>query len=177
MPRKKISLDDISLDQAFQRIQREGIEIEVKGVKREEVFVKSHIEDFIDTPQITTPTPIGKKFVEIDLYATHTVGSGGSLVGDAKQESVVGNSFEQYGPGRRIRVPIDLAQHLLHQDMLARRADDRFLNPQRRTYVVARVRDSTGIKHIGSDVTGQFGDDLSGALAAMGDHQLHIIKG
>ena len=176
MPRKKINLSDISLDQAFQKIESEGLEIEVKSVKKDVQPVKSNIEDFIDVPQVSTPKPIGKKFIEVDLYAAHSIGSAGSLIGDPKQANVIGNTFQTYGPGRKVRVPAEIADDILHQDLLARRADERLFSPHRRTYVVERRRSNAGVVNIGVDVTPEYGDDLSSALANMGDHRLHILR-
>jgi hypothetical protein len=99
------------------------------------------------------PTKKGPLRIRVDLCASHTVSSGGQMV-VAKDGSthLSGSGIQTYGPGP-VYVSPELAQHLSHQDMLAREQDRRMLDPHPRYHVVGFCRSQTGETAVGVDVT------------------------
>jgi len=132
MPKKKITLEE-----AFAVFEREGLQVKVEAMQPQKPQI--HLEDFLeDTIKEEKPAVVqtGKRFVKITLYASHSIGNGGEMVVSVDgTKHVINNGVETYGPGV-ITVPVHLAQHLLHQDMLARRADERTFDHKLRSFAV-----------------------------------------
>src|SRR4030095_16686553 len=97
------------------------------------------------------PTKKGPLRIRVDLCASHTVSSGGQM-SKAKDGSthLVGSGVQTYGPGP-VYVSPELAQHLSHQDMLAREQDKRMLDPNPRYHVVGFRRGQAGETALGVD--------------------------
>lgn len=99
------------------------------------------------------PTKKGPLRIRVDLCASHTVSCGGHITVDAHGgHHLTGNGIQTYGPGP-VYVSPELAQHLSHQDMLARRQDARTFDPHPRYHVIGFRRGATGETAIGVDVT------------------------
>jgi hypothetical protein len=126
--------------------------------------------DYQQLPQLPTtlgggggPTKKGPLRIRVDLCASHTVSSGGQMV-VAKDGSthLMGSGVQTYGPGP-VYVSPELAQHLSHQDMLAREQDRRMLDPNPRYHVVGFRRGQAGETAVGVDVTNNL-DFISGGM-------------
>lgn len=132
MPKRKISLEE-----AFAAFEQHGLEVEVKGVVNHDVTTSDASDSFEVAETPAQQLPIGKgqkaKYVTVTLHASHMVGCGGMT--DANDRLISAGSHEQYGPGV-CKVPVAIAQHLLHQDQLARQADARFLEREQRNYII-----------------------------------------
>ena len=161
MPKRKITLEE-----AFAVIEQHGLKARIVAVEDNQE-PSAALADFLE-PVATAPQqaiPQGKKEVKITLYAAHTVSSGGSVVVNSSgDKSVSGSSIETYGPGV-ITVPIAIAQQLLHQDALAREADERFLDRKFRSFVVV-PKDGMNVR---VPVSEESNFDLSGLLGALGN--------
>lgn len=168
MPKRKITLQE-----AFDVIHQHGLDVEVKGVVDDTPSPINIADSFVIEKEITPPVIQQKKSVKITLYASHTVSCGGFMVGKGEDKHVEGNSIETYGPGV-VTVDNDLAQHLLHQDMLARQADERFLDRRMRSYIVMPIRTQNGLVNAGIHVSNDPSFDLSGTLGKLGDNQVFI---
>lgn len=163
MPKRKITLEE-----AYAVFEQHGLEVEVKGIQQQReheplsAFLEGESEP--DTPVIDE----GGKTLKITLYAAHTVASGGEMVVKDGAKQVVNNGIETYGPGV-VTVPQHLAQHLLHQDLLARRGDERMLDRSMRTYIIRPMHTSQGTINVARHVSNDSGFDLSGFLGRLGD--------
>ena len=139
MPKRKITLDE-----AFAVFEQHGLQVEVKAVQTE--IASTPLSEFLE-PIVEQPKPVqqvNKKTVKITLFATHTMGSGGELTIDSNgNKHISDNGIVTYGPGI-VNVPISLAQHLLHQDALAREADERMLEKTMRNYIVVPRQNKDG---------------------------------
>ena len=169
MPKKKITLEE-----AFAVFEQHGLEVEVKAIapERKTESLSAFLEQS-DEP--TTPfIEEGKKHIKVTLFAAHTVGSGGEIIIQNGEKVIVNNGIETYGPGI-VTVPSHLAQHLLHQDLLARRADERMLENRVRSYVVRPMRTSQGIINVARCVSIDNGFDLSGFLGGMNSNGMYHL--
>lgn len=148
----------MTLDEAFAVFEREGLEVKVVGLK--DSPQKSNINDFIQQesthssyeldystypPTRKTKTSETKKgVVKCDLYTQHSVGCAGKLVDvGLPSQRVEGALYSVYGPGM-CEVPIEHAQHILHQDALARQGDARLHDRVSRNYIVESIRTQDG---------------------------------
>lgn len=169
MPKKKITLEE-----AFAVFEQHGLEVEVKAIAAERkveslsAFLEHSTE--LEVPLVEE----NKKTVRITLFASHSIGIAGEMIVKDGEKMIVGNSIETYGPGV-ITVPSHLAQHLLHQDLLARRADDRMLENRVRTYVVRPMRTAHGTINVAQHVSNDNGFDLSGFLGKMGSGGIYNL--
>lgn len=124
MPRRK----KVTINEALQVFKDHNLEVFVRPAAVADEVVETH------DPSVVRK--IGATTMVIDLYAQHCLGGGGSLVLDANGEkTVVDSATQTYGPGR-VAVPTRIAAQLLHQDQLARRADERLLETKQRSYVI-----------------------------------------
>jgi len=176
MPKRKITLAE-----AFDVLEQHGLTVEVKQVN---TTPAATLADFTEPqPQpVVRGGPYGvptghvvtankkAKMVKVVLHAQHTIGSGGTDIGDGKQHHVVNNGVLTYGPGV-VEVPEHLSHHLLHQDQLARQADDRTFDRNVRSYVVML----DGTRNVGRYVSRDNNFDLSGLLGSMGDNAVRNI--
>jgi hypothetical protein len=163
MPKRKITLDE-----AFAVFEQHGLQVEVKAVIPAETY-KEQLADFLVQDEIAIePTVEHKHLVRVTLHAQHTVGSGGQMEGTGKNQHVVNNGIQSYGPGI-CHVPVNLAQHLLHQDGLARQADERLLDRKFRSFVIVQRRTMQGIQNVGINVSEEASFDLSSCLANLGN--------
>lgn len=157
MPKKKITLEE-----AFAVFEREGLKVEVKAIQP--TIPQPRLEDFLETAEEVQPTAIvlNKSLIRVTLYASHTVGNGGEIiVGADGNKHVVNNGVVSYGPGV-VSVPTYLAQHLLHQDMLARRADHRTFSGETRSFAVSPQRTAYGVVNVARVVSLEPGFDIAG---------------
>jgi hypothetical protein len=170
MPKRKITLQE-----AFDVIEQHGLQVQVSAVNTQPAAT---LADFIETP-VTHVVPDDKvvvtankkaKVVKVVLHAQHTVGSGGINVGTTQHPQVVNNGVLTYGPGV-VEVPEYLSHHLLHQDQLARQADDRTFDRNTRSYVVML----DGTRNVARYVSRDNNFDLSGLLGSMGDNAVRVI--
>jgi hypothetical protein len=176
MPKRKITLAE-----AFDVLEQHGLTVEVKHV---DIAPAATLADFIEPqPQPvvrggTYGLPAGNvvtankkaRMVKVVLHAQHTIGSGGDNVGTKEHPQVVNNGVLTYGPGI-VEVPEHLSHHLLHQDQLARQADDRTFDRNVRSYVVML----DGTRNVGRYVSRDNNFDLSGLLGSMGDNAVRHI--
>lgn len=155
MPRKKISIEE-----AFKVLEEAGIPIQVRPTipaTQPVVEMKSRKGQIFDTSPKVTPS---KKYMEVTLYAKHSVGSGGSMVVKEGEKQVENAGVQSYGPGR-FTVPIELASHLLYADAQARRADDNMLSKEQKSYlVVARIGGDGQRVNVGVQVDNSLFDDI-----------------
>jgi len=170
MPKKKITLEE-----AFAIFEQHGLQVEVKAIQVDEPTAQ--LSDFLESnaPVVNTAEPVGKRFLKVTLYAAHTIGTGGQFVtGINGDRHVVDNGVETYGPGV-VTVPLELAQHLLHQDGLARQADDRMLSPHMRSFVVIPKITAYGVVNCGIQVSDNNSFDMSSLLGKLGDDSAHRL--
>ncbi len=150
MPRRKISIEE-----ALSTLREAGMAISISKVEPVESIepVKKGFKNPVypmDDYTIVKPT-VHNQFMKITLWAKHTIGQGGSLTDDGVTEET---NMVTYGPGV-VTVPTKDAQYLLHQDMLARQQDDRFLDRTQRSYLVV-----SGVRSDGSrSIVGKAVDD------------------
>lgn len=168
MPKRKITLQE-----AFDVIEQHGLQVQVSGVNTEPVatladFIETPVPHVVERPVVTSNKKA--KMVKVVLHAQHTIGSGGTDIGDGKHHHVVNNGVLTYGPGV-VEVPEHLSHHLLHQDQLARQADDRTFDRNVRSYVVML----DGTRNVGRYVSRDNNFDLSGLLGRMGDDSVRVI--
>jgi len=165
MARKKIMLEDITLEDAFSVFQRHGLQVKVEGVREQPSVVL--LADFLEesaTSTVETPKKISEKKVRITLYAQHTIASAGNIVEDNKNEKhVKGNSIESYGPGV-VTVPNELAAQLLHQDGVARQADANMLDGKLHTRIIIPRSGRYSLV----EVSQESGFDISSLLGNLG---------
>jgi hypothetical protein len=164
MPKKKITLEE-----AYAVFEQHGLEIEVKALAP--TPQRESLTSFLDVEPEQPSAVIAedKKTLKITLYAAHTIGNGGEIITERDgTKHVINNGIVQYGPGV-VTVPLHLAQHLLHQDLLARRGDDRMLDNRMRTYVIRPMRTAQGTINVARQVSNNNSFDLSGFLGKLGD--------
>lgn len=159
----------LSLEEAFAVFEQHGLQVSVKAIQSEPPvqlsdFLEDNKEDITKYPPIRT----GKDTVKVTLYAKHTVGSGGELVTNSDGSKQVKNSgIQTYGPGI-VTVPTSLAQHLLHQDAVARATDERTFDGKFRSYAIIQK----GSTSVGVQVGETMGFDLSGFLGSLGEQHI-----
>lgn len=158
MPRRKITVEE-----AFAALEQAGIQVQVKAVSNEAIGQEQFEAPVVEEAKPALQHRFGTTTVRLELHAQHSISAGGVLVGKKGEQQVVDGTVVTYGPGV-CWVPAQYAQHLAYQDMVARQADDRLLDRAMRSYVVAYVRDSTGVKNIGLPVSRDQQFDLSGFL-------------
>lgn len=167
MPKRKITLEE-----AYAVFDQHGLEVEVRGIQQSKAveplvsFLENEGE--IERPQVEE----GKKTVKITLFAAHTIGNGGEIVTSHGQTRLINNGIIQYGPGI-VTVPTHLATHLLHQDLLARRSDERLLESKVRTYAVLPIQTANGSINVARHVSSDSSFDLSGFLSKLGDRGMY----
>lgn len=169
MPKRKITLDE-----AFAVFERHGLQVDVKAVTPP-VTYREQLADFLEEGEAPAPpsTVEYKASVRVTLYAQHSVGSGGHLEGTGAAQHVVHNGVQSYGPGV-CTVPGYLAQHLLHQDGLARQADARLLDRKVRSFVIVQKQTTHGLQSVGIQVSEDAGFDLSGFLGTLGQSSFTV---
>jgi hypothetical protein len=169
MPKRKITLAE-----AFDVLEQHGLQVQVSHVNTEPVATLADFTELQPTPVIAERHVVTAnkkaKMVKVVLHAQHTIGSGGTDIGDGKQHHVVDSGVLTYGPGV-VEVPEHLSHHLLHQDQLARQADDRTFDRNTRSYVVML----DGTRNVGRYVSRDNNFDLSGLLGSLGDNAVRHI--
>lgn len=170
MPKRKITLDE-----AFAVFEAHGLQVEVKSVKEDEpVEELSSFLEQSEVKEVEIAEQVSSKLIKITLFASHTIGHSGEFVKDEDGvKHIVNNGIETYGPGV-VTVPSHLAQHLLHADMLARRADERMLERNVRQYVVVPRRTANGVVNCARHISNDSNFDMSGLLAKLGDNEIFI---
>lgn len=156
MPRKKITIEE-----AFAVFEREGLKVRIEAIQPE--IPQSRLQDFLETEEPLKPRAevVSKKFIKVTLFAAHTIGNGGETVVNADgTKHVINNGIESYGPGI-VTVPTHLAQHLLHQDMLARRADNRTFGREMLSFAVYPQRTNYGVVNTARLVSLDSGFDIA----------------
>lgn len=137
MPKRKITIEE-----ALKTLHEAGVKVKIDTVEEpQNVSLTPAFRDIEDKKE----TVVEKgKFVTITLFAKHSIGSGGEETIDKNGNRLtINNGVETYGPGK-CKVPSNLAGHLLHQDALARQADERLLDKTPRCYIVSEVRAPDG---------------------------------
>lgn len=134
MPRRKISISE-----AMQVLRENNLDVFVKPVEEEKVPQKEKVEKGV-------VRKVGNTAITIMLYAQHTIGCGGFLTKTSIDDEGVmsGNTNITYGPGR-VTVPVTIAGQLLHQDQLARQADERLRETTQRSYLVVQKQGYDGV--------------------------------
>lgn len=159
MPRKKISLSDISVEDAFAVLQRHGLNVEVKSLQEDSG--KADIADFLQSDKANDkplPEKVSNSKTRITLYTQHTIACSGDIVGEGQDKRIEGASVATYGPGT-VTVPTYLATQLLHQDGLARQAEADLLETRSRRKLIVPYGSSSRVIDLG------FGDsNLSSML-------------
>lgn len=169
MPRRKITLEE-----AFAVFEEHGLKVKVEAVERE--TKPSPLSDFLEVVEPAAPPlpqQVSGRKVRITLHTQHTIACGGRMIYDDPHDKaghVEGSSVETYGPGV-VAVPAELAQQLLHQDGLARSADERMLDNKLRTYVVV----PHGSAHRAIQVSDDSSFDMSGFLGKLGEHSMYKL--
>jgi hypothetical protein len=167
MPKRKITLAE-----AFDVIEQHGLQVQVSAVESRPTetladFVEQPVTLVMDNPVYNTNKKA--KTARVMLYATHSIGSGGSLTPNG--QGVIGETNVTYGPGM-CDVPEHLAQHLLHQDQLARAADDRTFDRNTRSYLVMMA----GTQNVARYVSNDNAFDLSGTLGTLHESLMRRIQ-
>jgi hypothetical protein len=169
MPKRKITLDE-----AFAVFEQHGLQVEVKAICDD--VENEPLTAFLEQGDEVQPTTeeLSTKHIKITLFSSHTIGSGGEikLMPDGTKQAV-NNGIQTYGPGV-VTVPAHLATHLLHQDMLARRADDRMLESRVRQYVVTAKRTIHGNVNVARHVSNDSSFDMSGFLGKLSDNEIFL---
>jgi hypothetical protein len=172
MPRKKITLEE-----AFAVFEQHGLQVEVKAVQQDQPVAQ--LSDFLEDvsiPQVQLPIQVSKKLIKITLYARHSIANGGQLVKQPDGTThVINNGVESYGPGVII-VPADIAQQLLHQDGLARQADEHLLDRKLRSYVIVPRETQYGTINCGYRVSEDSSFDMSGFLGQLGNNNIYVMR-
>lgn len=179
MPRKKMTLD--TLESAFETFRRHGLEVEVKGVSGQPTPL---LAEFIeDEPAPERPRIVEQqegKVVRLELYAKHSMSCAGKVVKDQDGTSrVVGAVVYTYGPGV-VYVDKAIAEHLSHQDIVARRADQRTFDGKYRSFVVVKTEHNGNSANVGLCVSDEPGFDGVGFASQMANAQaksFHLIGG
>lgn len=169
MPKRKITLEE-----AFAAFEQHGLQVEVRAVKED--IPTEQLSAFLEINEEAQPIveELSTKHIKVTLFAAHTVGNGGSIqVMPDGSKQVVNNGIQTFGPGI-VTVPANLATHLLHQDMLARRADDRMLESRVRQYVVVPRRTMHGTVNCAKHVSNDSSFDMSGFLGKLGDNEIYL---
>lgn len=168
MPKRKITLSE-----AFDVLEQHGLQVQVSSVNTQPVATLADFTETPVTPVVDTSVVGGNKkakMVKVVLHAQHTIGCGGTDMGTKDHPHVVNSGVLTYGPGV-VEVPEHLCHHLLHQDQLARQADDRTFDRNVRSYVVML----DGTRNVGRYVSRDNNFDLSGLLGSMGDSVVRHI--
>jgi hypothetical protein len=157
MPKRQITLE-----QAAEAFRKAGLRVKVEGIDQAPKPL-----DIIQKPPKPNPygrssKPVLNSLVKITLYARHTIGKGGKLVLKDGEKSVENNTYQTYGPGV-CHVSSEIASELLHQDALARQADERFLDRTQRQFVIGAFQTAMGgVVYRGIEVdTNSFYDAMS----------------
>lgn len=154
MPRKKISINE-----ALQVFKDNNLEVFVRPKEREPEVVTEGDSFKGVVKRIGTTTTI------IDLYAKHSIGSGGSLQIEEGEKIAVDSACAYYGPGR-VAVPTRIAAQLLHADQAARNADNRMLDRTRRSFVVVqKIGPNGNVVNAGVEVDNGFMDGFGSNLS------------
>lgn len=149
MPKRKISIEE-----AFAVLNQAGINVQVKPAIEDNVPVQ-----VIKKREPLFPVQVSSKFTKVKLYSKHTIGSGGFLVADVEGKRVDSAGVQTYGPGV-CNIPTELAGQLLHQDMLARQADENMLDRTQHSYIVVRKSNADGHSvNVGFEVSGALFDE------------------
>lgn len=162
MPRKKITIEE-----AYAVFEREGLKVKVESMIPE--TPKARLQDFLEDSEEVIPIaePVGKKFIKVTLYASHSIGNGGeTIVKPDGTKEVINNGIETFGPGI-VTVPAHLATHLLHQDMLARQADERTYDRKLRSFAVFPQRTSYGVVSSARLVSTDSSFDIAAYVASL----------
>jgi hypothetical protein len=167
MPKRKITLAE-----AFDVIEQHGLQVQVSAVESRPTetladFVETPVTPVVDNPVVSVNRKA--KTTRVTLYATHSIGSGGTLTPSG--QGVIGETNVTYGPGV-CDVPEGLAQHLLYQDQLARAADDRTFDRNTRSYLVMMA----GTKNVARYVSNDNAFDLSGTLGSLHENLMRRIQ-
>ena len=164
MPRRKITIEE-----AFSVLQQAGIQVQVKAVEpvTEDQPIDIIRKDYTTYPPTVIQEKPNSRTVKVTLYAKHSVGSGGFSVKDDNGQHIESSGVTVYGPGI-ITVPTALAPYLLHQDSLARQADNRMLETTQRRYLVVQ----RGAACVGLPV----GDGVLDNLGILGDNFMLQIR-
>lgn len=165
MPRRKITLDD-----ARAVFEKHGLQVHTTPLQDPAESLAAFLEPQ-PKPQPGSARQVSYRRVEVTLYAAHSISAGGFVVETDEGKQVVENNVQTYGPGK-VTVPAPLAQHLLHADMLARRADDRLHDRVFRSY--ALVPQHQG-QNVGVCVSEDGNFDISSFMSAMADHNFRGI--
>jgi hypothetical protein len=175
MARRKISIDE-----AFAVLQAAGINVQVKPVEVVELVEqqvdsvqapikrKGQIFPVHSTKGNTNQQP---KQTKVTLFCKHTVGNGGYQIKDETGVQTVQQGVVTYGPGVCM-VPAELVEHLLYQDSLARKADERMLEKTQRSYLIVRKINSNGnTVDVGVQVDNDiFNEGLSGNISNLANY-------
>ena len=172
MPKRKITLEE-----AFATFEQHGLQVEIKAIQQDPELDNLTLADFTEsTVEQSIPKQHGKKSITIKLHAAHTIGSGGHMVDKGTPNQRIENAGVQtYGPGV-CTVPIYIAAHLLHQDTLAQRADERFLDRKLRSFVIVPRRLNGQMVNVGIMASDDDAFDMSSFLGSLGDHNLYSVR-
>jgi len=170
MPRKKITLEE-----AYGVFEEHGLQVKVEAIA---------IPDNSELPQKTkassttyglikdSPTKVGNSTVKIMLYARHSVGSGGIMTVADGDKHIENAGVQSYGPGVSY-VPATLANHLLHQDGLAKQADKRMLDREQHFYIAVPKIGPGGQR---SNAGIQVNEDMLNNMGNLPGHMTYIIR-
>ena len=158
MAKKKISIGEV--ERAFQVLQQAGIEVQIRSVEEPPIQepVKRKGQIFPTPSQVVQTSP---QFVKVNLWAKHSIGSGGFTVAGADGKHVEQAGVQSYGPGV-CTVPVEYVGYLVKQDQLAKQADDNMLDKTQRSYMVVRKVSPDGYAvnasvAVSNDMFGDFG--------------------
>ena len=173
MPKRKITLAE-----AFATFEQHGLQVEVKSASVEPESDTLTLADFTHTP---VPIPKvaerkSKTTMTITLHAAHSIGAGGVMVDAGTPNQRIENAgVETYGPGI-CTVPTTLVAHLLHQDALAKQADDRLLDRQMRSYLVVPRSVNGQRVNVGIEASQDGNFDMVSSLVNGIDHNIHMVR-
>ena len=137
MPKRKITIEE-----ALKTLHEAGVRVKIDSVEEPEKV--SLTSAFRESEKAVDSVVEKGKFTTVVLFAKHSVGSGGEETIDKNGNKLtINNGVETYGPGK-CKVPSSIAAHLLHQDALAKQADERLLDRTPKCYIVSEVRTPDG---------------------------------
>ena len=162
MAKKKISIGEV--EKAFAILEQAGIQVQaVQPVQQEEVVQVPKVRkgQIFPTPSSVLAEQQQNRMVKVNLWAKHSIGSGGFTVNGPDGKQVEQAGVQSYGPGVCM-VPVEYVGHLVKQDQLAKQADDNMLDKTQRSYMVVRKMSPDGHAvnasiAVSNDVFGDFG--------------------
>lgn len=179
MPRRKLSVEDAfaQIKQAQEHLASAGINVDVSVQSVQSEPEPQPKRNAYGSTEVSTPKRKATHMV-IDLYSKHCVAHAGhQVIGEDGVKRIVGDGVATYGPGKNIRVPIEIAQRLLYNDAVAREYDDKFRSGEQICKLVVQKIDPSGNRvNVGLTVPESVLDPGS-MLTMLPNQYTYVIRG